>query len=496
MKRKGTLTKRNLWSYSTGTIGRDMAASGLFIGHLLNYVLFTKALNAEQFTAVTIIMVVARIFDAFNDPVMGNILDATHTRWGKFKPWILSGTVLTVIVILISFSNTLQGWGYVVLFGVMYFIFSITFTMNDISYWGMLPSLAPHPDDRNRLTSLASLMAGIGAFLCSFIAPTFTAGEYVIGGNAVTAYAVVAAMFCACMLLTQLVTLVGVREAPLPEREKSGRTKVSLRVIVSTIKNNDQTLWNAVILFIHFLVSTVGTTVSTSYLYFTFGYNGLLIMLFSILGQGASAVIFALFPSVSRRFRRAQLIRFVTVLAISGYALLLFAGLFLPDSLGLGKFAVMAVANLFSGLGINVYYLVTMVNIANSVEYNEWKFGRRNEGIIFSVRPFVTKLGMALAQFLSMLIYMAAGVLHTTNQISDMENSAAGGLITLVEKTGGIEGIIAGVPDTQKLVLLLFLTLLPAAGVLTEYIIYRKKITLDEEKYEQITREIEERGRA
>lgn len=493
MKREGTLTRRNLWSYATGTIGRDMAASGLFVGHLLNYVLFTKALTAEQFAAVTIIMVVARIFDAFNDPLMGNILDATHTRWGKFKPWILSGTILTVIVILISFSNTLQGWGYVILFGVMYFIFSITFTMNDISYWGMLPSLTSGPDDRNRLTSLTSLMAGVGAFLCSFIAPTFTAGEHVIGGSAVTAYAVVAALFCGCMLLTQLVTLIGVKEAPLPKRETREKTKVSIGMVVRTIKNNDQTLWNAVILFIHFLVSTVNTTVSTSYLYFTFGYNGLLIMLFSILGQRASAVIFALFPAVSRRFRRAQLIRFVTGLAIFGYLLLLFAGLFLPNSLGMVKFAVMAVANLFSGLGINVYYLVTMVNIANSVEYNEWKFGRRNEGIIFSVRPFVTKLGMALAQFLSMLIYMAAGVLTTTNRISDMENAAAKGLMTMAEKTGGIEAILAGVPDSQTLVLLLFLTLLPAAGVLAEYLIYRRKITLDEDRYEQITREIGER---
>jgi len=63
-----------------------MAAAGLFMGHLSNYVLFTKTLTAQQFTALTVIMVIARIFDAFNDPVMGNILDVTRTRWGKFKP--------------------------------------------------------------------------------------------------------------------------------------------------------------------------------------------------------------------------------------------------------------------------------------------------------------------------------------------------------------------------------------------------------------------------
>lgn len=489
------LSKRNLWSYSVGTIGRDMAAAGLFMGHLINYVLFTKALTAPQFTAISIIMVIARIFDAFNDPIMGNIVDATHTRWGKFKPWILIGTVLTIVVVMVSFSNSLQGWSYVILFGGLYLAFSITFTMNDISYWGMLPSLAPRPDDRNRLTSLTSLMAGIGAFLCGLIAPTFTAGERVIGGSAVTAYAVIAAIFCAIMLLTQTITLLGVKEKPLSARETKNaeQTRVSLRAIVSTIRGNDQVLYSAIILFLYFLVTTTSSTLSTSYLYFTFGYNGLFITLFIILGQVASAVLYAGFAAVSRRIHRRQLIRIATILSVGGYLLMLAAGLFLPDSFGMGKFAVMAIANLFSGVGNAIYYLVMMINIANAVEYNEWKYGRRNEGIIFSVRPFVTKLGMALAQFLSMLIYVVVGVLGVTNQISAIENEAAKGLLSMQAKTSGIESIIANVPNTQNLALLLFLTLLPASGILAAYLIYRKKITLTEEKYAEILGDLQER---
>lgn len=489
------LTKRNLWCYSVGTIGRDMAAAGLFIGHLLNYVLFTKALTAAQFTAISVIMVVARIFDAFNDPIMGNILDATRTRWGKFKPWILVGTVLTVIVVMISFSNTLQGWSYVILFGVLYFAFSITFTMNDIAYWGMLPSLATGADDRNRLTSITSLMAGIGAFLCGLIAPTFTAGERVIGGNAVTAYAVIAGVFCAIMLLTQAITLIGVKERPLMrEKENAERTRVSLRMIISTIRGNDHVMWSAVIFFLYYLVTTTASTVSTSYLYFTFGYNGLFITLFIILGQAASAFLYAGFAAVSRRFTRKKLITFATFLSIGGYMLMLLSGLLMPNTLGMTKLAVMAVANLFSGVGNGIYYLVMMINIANAVEYNEWKHGKRSEGIIFSVRPFVTKLGMAIAQFLSMAIYLVVGVLGVTNQISEIENTAAQGLVTLAEKTSSIEGIIQRVPAGQTTALLLCLTLIPAAGILIAFVLYRRKITLDETRYAQIVSELEARA--
>lgn len=340
--------------------------------------------------------------------------------------------------------------------------------MNDISYWGMLPSLASNADDRNRLTSLTALMAGIGAFLCGLLVPTFTAGEFVIGGSAVTAYAVIAVVFCLIMLATQLVTVFGVKEAPLAKRPEGPRTKVSLRVIITTIRGNDQALWSAAVIFLHFLLTTINTTVATSYLHFTFGYNGLLITLFGILGQGVSAVIYIVYPALSRRLGRAKMIRFDAISGTFGYSLMLVSGLLLPASLGMGKFAVMAAANLFSGVGIGVIYLVMMLTIANSVEYDEWKTGQRNEGIIYSVRPFVTKLGMALTQFLSMLIFLAAGVLGTTNQISDIENGASQRLISMADKTDTIGQIIAGIPTSQPLILLLFLTLLPLAGVLIE----------------------------
>ena len=87
-------------------------------------------------------MVAARVFDAFNDPIMGNVVEATRTRWGKFKPWIAIGGVLSVIVFITSFSTTLQGWAYVAAFGLLYFAYSVVFTMNDIAYWGMVPALA------------------------------------------------------------------------------------------------------------------------------------------------------------------------------------------------------------------------------------------------------------------------------------------------------------------------------------------------------------------
>jgi len=140
-------TKRNLICYPLGTIGRD-ALYALINSYLLTFVLFTRTLDAAQIAAITGIMIAARVFDALNDPIMGNLIERTRSKYGKFKPWLAAGALSTSIVIYLMFNVPLQGWAFVWFFGVMYFAFSITYTMNDIAYWGMIPALWPSPSPR------------------------------------------------------------------------------------------------------------------------------------------------------------------------------------------------------------------------------------------------------------------------------------------------------------------------------------------------------------
>ena len=153
--------KRNLWFFPLGTVGRDMVYN-LINSYLLTFVMLTRHLDPAQLGAITAIMIAARIFDALNDPLMGNIIERTRTKWGKFKPWLVIGILTTSIVIYLTFNIPLQGWPFVVFFGIMYFAYSITYTMHDISYWGMVPALSSDPDMRNAYTSRANLFAGIG----------------------------------------------------------------------------------------------------------------------------------------------------------------------------------------------------------------------------------------------------------------------------------------------------------------------------------------------
>ena len=108
-------TRKNLWMFPLGTVGRDMIYT-LFTNFILTYILFTRSLTAAQLSAVTAIMVAARVFDALNDPIMGNIIERTRSRWGKFKPWLVVGILLTSVVVYAAFNTNLQGWGFVIFF--------------------------------------------------------------------------------------------------------------------------------------------------------------------------------------------------------------------------------------------------------------------------------------------------------------------------------------------------------------------------------------------
>lgn len=483
------LRKRNMIMYPLGTVGRDMVYC-LVTNFLLTYILFTKGLTPAQLGAVTAIMVAARVFDALNDPVMGNIIENTRSRWGKFKPWLVAGMLLTSVVVYMVFSTRLRGWSFIVLFAVFYFSFSIAYTMHDISYWGMVPALGSDAGDRDQLTSRATLCAGIGGTLASILIPMLTTGENAIGGNAATAYSVIALIIGILAPLFICFTLFGVRE----RREDTPKKPFSLGLgkVVSTIRGNDQLMWIALI----FLIQQVGNNlvvggVGSTYIYFTFGYSGGLYSSFSTIGMMATAVLMVFYPAISRKIHRKKLMSIMMAMSTVGYVLMLVSGFVLSGS-GL-QFGVLTLGYMLSNFGQYGFYLVMMISIINTVEYNEYKHGTREEAIIASIRPFFTKMGSALVVVITSVSYMVFGVTNYTNQISDLESAAAGGLITEAEKLTRIEAVLSGIQGNQSAGLLLCMVGIPFTLMFISYLLYRKHYILDEEEYDRICRVIAER---
>ena len=480
--------RQNLLMYPLGTMGRDMVYC-LFANFLLTFVLITKNLTPAQLTAITGIMVAARVFDAVNDPIMGNIIEKTRTRWGKFKPWLLIGGITSSAVVIAAFNNTgINGWSFVIYFGVIYFLYSITFTMNDIAYWGMVPALSSDADTRNQFTSRATLFAGIGGTLASVLIPMLTTGGMAIGGNAVTAYGAVSILICILSPLFMLFTLLGVRENRSDMQKPAPR--ISLKMIVKTITGNDQLMWIALI----FLLQQIGNGLvvgglGSFYIYFEFGYAGGLYSLFTMLGMSVTAFLMVFYPMISRKLQRKRLMGILQNVAIVGYTTMLLAGLFLPATML--KFYVITVGYMMANFGQYGFYLVMMISIINTVEYNEHKHGERAEAIISSLRPFLTKLGSAICVALTSATYLIFRVTEITNGISAAENASA--VDAAYDKTTVIENLLSNVQRSQSLGLLLAMTVVPLGFMLVAFFLYRSKYKLDEDEYERICQELEAR---
>lgn len=481
------LRKKNLIMFPLGTVGRDMEYY-LFTSCIMTFVLFTRNLTSAQFAAITAIVVAARIFDALNDPIMGNIIERTRTRWGKFKPWLVIGILSTSVVVYLAFNTSLQGWSFVWFFGVIYFMYSITYTMHDISYWGMVPALSSDANARNQFTARATLFAGIGGTLASVLIPMLTVGDKAIGGSTTTAYGVIALVICIIAPLFLCFTIFGVRE----KREYTDAPPVSLKKIWKTITGNDQLLWISLIFLIQqigngFIIGGIGST----YIYFDFGYNGGLFSLFSIVGMSVTAFLMIFYPAISRKIKRKKLMGILAVIAVAGYVIMLIAGLVLPSTML--KFWAVVIGYMLSNFGQYGFYLVMMISIINTVEYNEYVSGQRDEAIIASLRPFLTKLSSALIILITNLSYIIFGVTSYTNRISDFENQCARNLITEADKISLIDGVINGIAPGQTLALLLCMAIIPCVLMLTSYVLYKKHYKLDEDEYTHICAELEAR---
>ncbi len=480
--------KRNLIMFPLGTVGRDMVYF-LFTSCIMTFVLFTRDLTNAQFGAITAIVVAARIFDALNDPIMGNIIERTRTRWGKFKPWLVIGIISTSVVVYLAFNTDLQGWSFVWFFGIIYFMYSITYTMHDISYWGMVPALSSDADARNQFTSRATLFAGIGGTIASVLIPMFTIGQNAVGGSTTTAYGVISLVVCILAPLFLCFTIFGVRE----RREYNDAPPISFKKIWTTITGNDQLLWISLI----FLIQQIGNGIVLSgigctYIYFDFGYQGGLFSIFTTVGMSATAFLMIFYPAISRHITRKKLMNIMMVISAVGYALMLIPGLTMGSTMC--KFWIIVIGYMAANFGQYCFYLIMMISIINTVEYNEYLHNTRDEAIIASLRPFLTKLASALTVVIASASYMIFRVTDYTNQISSLETAASTGAISEAEKLSSITAVLSGVQHGQTLGLLLFITVLPCALMLISHLLYKKHYKLDEDEYSRICAELSKRA--
>jgi len=189
--------------YGVGAIGLDLSY-GMFYSFLAQYL--TNVLKLKP-SFLLILTPIARIWDGINDPMMGTIVDNTNTKMGKYRPWILRGSILNAIVLVFLFSNPfkLSGVAICAYVAIMYVGWGMTNTTADIPYWSMVPSFTSDPKERSLIATVARTFSGLGQGIISILTPVMLPllseatynGEKIADARGYSLWAII----CACALV-------------------------------------------------------------------------------------------------------------------------------------------------------------------------------------------------------------------------------------------------------------------------------------------------------
>lgn len=377
-------------SYGLGAVGKDMVYM-LSAGYILYYYQDVLGVSA---IAMGMILMAARVFDAFNDPVMGVIVAKTKTKWGKFRPWLLIGTILNAIVLYLMFAAppSLDGKGLVAYAAVAYVLWGVTYTMMDIPFWSMIPAFTEGGKERENLSTLARSCAGVGSAIITIITMKCV---YVLGQeNERMGFKWFALIVSLLFVLFTLVTCMVIKEKSTVDVDSP-----SVGEMFRALLRNDQAMTVVITIVLINCSLYITSNLLIYFFKYDFGtetwYNSY--TLFNTFGGAIQILSMMIFFPVLRKFISAIQVFYASIiLAVSGYTVLL-----VLSFVNMSNLLLLLIPGFLIFTAFGMLTVLTTVFLANTVDYGEMKNGRRDESVIFSMQTFVVKLASGVAAFIA-----------------------------------------------------------------------------------------------
>ncbi|MBQ1871332.1 MAG: MFS transporter [Lachnospiraceae bacterium] len=456
--------------YGMGAVGKDMVYM-LSASYILYYFQDVLGVNA---VAMGIILLVARIFDAFNDPIMGVIVAKTKTKWGKFRPWLLIGTLTNAVVLFLMFAcpPTLDGAGLTAYAAVTYILWGTTYTIMDIPYWSMIPAITKGGKERETLSTLARSCAGAGSAIISVITMiAVNALGKMFGGSTAREIEIIGFKYFSLAVAIIFVVFIIVTCITVKEDSTVNIQTASVKDMFKALLSNDQAM--AVVITIVLINCAIYTTSNLVIYFFKYDFGGTGwykgYTLFNTFGGAISILAMMILFPIIRKFLNCIKIFFLALfMAVAGYAVLLVLAfinmsnvflLFIPGFL------------IFSANGMLT--VLTTIFLANTVDYGQVKNNRRDESVIFSMQTFVVKLASGVAAFIAAV---ALSVLNLSNKA-----------VTEADQTFDFS---SAVETGTKVGLRMIMTILPVVLLVIAVCYFKNKYKLTDEKLEEINNQL------
>ena len=385
------LSFKEKYSFGIGALGKDLCYA-IVSSYLMIY--FTDSIGLAP-AFVGSLFLVARLWDAVNDPAMGMIVDNTKTKWGKFRPWILIGTLINAVVLVFLFKRPagLEGSSLYAYYSVMYILWGMTYTIMDIPYWSMLPSLSKTNEERAQMSVIPRIFAScawliMGAFGLSIV-------NKLGNGDQTKGYGAFAVVIAAIFIITSIITVINVKDSSCKVTESNKKVeKTSLKKAFKLIKENDQLMVFIGVVLAYNLVAQLSGGMSIYYFKYVVG-NENMYQVFTAFAGLAEIAALMLFPMLSKRMSKKGVFRLACYLPAVGLIILLLAGIFVP-----GNAALIALSGIIVKLGSGFTRGATTVKLADVIAYGEVRFGSSNDSIVASVQTLLVKTASAVSGWL------------------------------------------------------------------------------------------------
>lgn len=488
-----TYTKKERNMYLTGLLGQNIlynVTNVLLVSYFLQNVLYIPAI------VVSVIIAIARVWDAFNDPIMGTIVDKTRTKWGKCRPYLLFTPIPVMVISILCFLNfgydpmlgIFEGRNaFVVIFaGVSYILWGMLYTAGDIPLWGITALMTEDEKHKQKLISLARMAAGVGGGVAVLgLQPFALAMSDMLGSERWGFFAAGLAASVIGAILFQFAG-IGTKEKIQPSEKKY------------TVKENFKLMWSnkpfRQILLSGLLNAPTQLMMNVAFTLVTYYYSGknaiMTLVYIALLGGGlfvGQFVAMALVPKLLEKTTKKKLYNGSKIISVVPQLMIFVLYVLFPTQLTSWPLLI-ATALLFTvcGVSMGLVSVLQSLMISDAVDYEEYHNGIRPDGVFFSGQTFLVKISSGLATIIYGALCTLVG--FTDQNIANLDKFIADG--------GVFREALATNEQYWGFAAMLFfcMSVPPAIGALLS-VIPTWKYCLDDDEHNRILTELNKRRR-